>query len=83
VGGGIENSMSLAQLSAWCTERFGPHPIASRADGRAFDLPWLVLSYARAEEELHWQPQTKLNMLLEEIVHHAEANPDWLDRCSE
>jgi CDP-paratose 2-epimerase len=83
IGGGMDNSMSLAQLSAWCTQRFGPHPIASRADGRVFDLPWLVLSYARAEEELHWQPQTKLNMLLEEIAHHAEANPDWLDRCCE
>ncbi len=29
VGGGVENSMSLAQLSDWCAARFGPREVAS------------------------------------------------------
>src|SRR5205807_3152836 len=28
-GGGIKSSMSLRQLSAWCSERLGPHKVGS------------------------------------------------------
>jgi len=29
LGGGPKNTMSLAQLSEWCSDRFGRHPVAS------------------------------------------------------
>ncbi len=50
VSGGLENSMSLAQLTAWCDERFGPNaPVADGSD-RPYDVPWLVLDSARVEK---------------------------------
>ena len=80
VSGGVENSMSLAQVNLWCSERFGPHPIRSERDGRVFDVPWLVLNSASATAAWDWRPQTKLDDILEEIALHAEAHPEWLER---
>lgn len=81
-GGGIANSMSLSQLSDWCAERFGTHPVAASDAERPFDLPWLVLDCTRAEQEWQWKPQTSLEMILEEIAAHAEQHPEWLDFTS-
>src|SRR5580658_2356333 len=48
VSGGRANSMSLAQLTAWCDERFGPHqPIADGSE-RPYDVPWLILDSGKA-----------------------------------
>jgi len=83
--GGIENSMSLAQLSRWCTGRIGPHPsfpvsdVSALTSSRPFDIPWMVLDSTLAKETWNWQPTTPLGEVLEEIAQHAEANPDWLD----
>ena len=76
--GGAENSMSLAQLSQWCAERFGPHRIDSDAEPRPFDVPWLVLDCHAAAQRWLWQPQKRLSAILEEIALHAEQHPDWL-----
>ncbi len=79
LSGGKANSISLRQLSAWCAKRFGEHVIAGADEQRPFDLPWLVLDCARAEQQWHWKPQTSLEMILEEIAAHAERYPEWLD----
>ena len=76
--GGIRNSMSLAELSAWCASRFSSHPIESDPVPRPFDVPWLVLSSERAREVWGWEPTTGLESVLNEIAVHAEAHPDWL-----
>lgn len=78
-GGGVKNSMSLRQLSAWCEQRFGPLNVGSERRARPFDLPWLVLDSARAAKEWKWRPETNLQSVLEEIAIHAEAFPDWLE----
>jgi CDP-paratose 2-epimerase len=78
-GGGTQNSMSLAQLSQWCAERFGPHPIASDPEPRPFDVPWLVLDSRLAERTWNWQPAQPLEAILQEIAEHAEAHPRWLE----
>jgi CDP-paratose 2-epimerase len=78
-GGGTENSMSLAQLSKWCAERFGLHPVASDPEPRPFDVPWLVMDSRLAEEIWGWRPTMSLEALLEEIAEHAEAHPRWLE----
>jgi CDP-paratose 2-epimerase len=77
-GGGKENSMSLAQLSKWCAERFGPHSVASDPAPRRFDVPWLVMDSRLAEETWSWRPTMALEAILEEIAKHAEAHPNWL-----
>jgi len=81
VSGGQPNSMSLAQLTAWCDERFGPHqPISDGAD-RAYDVPWLILDSSQALAVMNWKPLISLHQILEEIADHAAANPDWLTWC--
>jgi CDP-paratose 2-epimerase len=40
VGGGAANSFSLAEVSAWCAQRFGfEHPIKADMTPRLFDVP--------------------------------------------
>jgi len=78
-GGGTENSMSLAQLSNWCAERFGLHHVASDPEPRPFDVPWLVMDSRLADETWGWRPTMSLEAILEEIAKHAEAHPGWLE----
>ncbi len=81
VSGGQANSSSLAQLTAWCNQRFGEHlPVADGSD-RPYDVPWLILDSSKAIAATGWKPKISLPQILEEIAKHAEANPDWLQRC--
>lgn len=88
LSGGIANSMSLAQLSAWCRDRFGPSPSefhlshSALGESRPFDIPWMVLDPALAGRTWDWKPRTSIHDVLEEIALHAEAYPDWLDMVS-
>lgn len=81
LAGGLENSMSLAELTAWCRNRFPGSatgtPEASPAN-RPFDLPWVVLDPALARCTRDWSPGTGIKSILEEIAGFAEANPEWL-----
>ncbi|MGD9642902.1 MAG: NAD-dependent epimerase/dehydratase family protein [Elusimicrobiales bacterium] len=79
LGGGTAGAMSLAELSAWCAERFGPHEVSRDPATRAFDIPWMVMDSALARKAWDWRPQTPLAGILEEIALHAEKNPGWLD----
>jgi len=79
VGGGIDRSMSLLELSKWCTERFGAHQVVSDTHERLFDIPWMVLDSTRARTAWNWQPRRSLCSILAEIADHAEKNPDWLE----
>ena len=71
LGGGTASAMSLLQLTEWCAERFGPHPVASDPAPRAFDIPWIVLDASRAAQVWNWRPRTPLLAILEEIAAHA------------
>src|ERR1043165_9362223 len=82
LGGGVENAMSLAQLSRWCEGRFGSHQVSPDPAPRAFDVPWLVMDSRLAAKTWGWRPTTTLQSILEEIALHAEANPDWLELSS-
>ena len=77
--GGAANAMSLAQLTDWCDARFGQHAVASEAEPRPFDIPWMVLDSALAQKTWNWSPKTLLPQVLEEIARHAEQNPRWLE----
>lgn len=83
VSGGAANSISLAQLSQWCAQRFGPHEITGDPAIRPYDVPWLVLDSARAAADWNWHPATGLESILEEIARHAEEHPGWLDLSSD
>lgn len=79
-GGGRKNSMSLKQLSDWCSERFGPLAVEADQTPRPFDLPWMVMDSRKAADELQWAPESPIDSILSEIADHAEKNPDWLER---
>lgn len=81
VSGGHTNSMSLAQLTAWCDERFGAHKPIPDGSERPYDVPWLILDSTRVRASTGWEPQIKLAEILDEIADHAIANPEWLKWC--
>jgi CDP-paratose 2-epimerase len=83
VSGGLDQSASLRQLSAWCAKRFGAHPITSEAKNRPFDVPWLVLDSRQAAQVWGWKPMTPLEAIWAEIAEHAEQNPDWLEAAAD
>jgi CDP-paratose 2-epimerase len=78
LGGGIENSMSLKELTIWCEDRFGQNEVLSSQDERPMDAPWIVMDSTTAQNAWYWSVQTKIEQILEEIAVHAEKNPDWL-----
>jgi CDP-paratose 2-epimerase len=84
--GGLPNSMSLKELSSWCTGKSGtaaPHndpALLSHSDSiRPFDIPWAILDSSLAEKTWGWKPEATLEMILCEIQEHAIENPSWLD----
>jgi CDP-paratose 2-epimerase len=79
VSGGMESSMSLAQLSRWCAKRFGQHSVEADPKPRPFDVPWLVLDSSRAKQRWDWEPTIGVETILEEIAEHANGNPQWLE----
>jgi CDP-paratose 2-epimerase len=79
VSGGAASATSLAQLSAWCSRRFGAHHVETDGSSRPFDIPWMVLDSTLAKKTWGWKPATSVEKVLEEIARHAEKHPDWLD----
>jgi CDP-paratose 2-epimerase len=79
VSGGTASATSLAQLSHWCAERFGPHVVTAEPKPRPFDIPWLVLDSFLASRQWGWKPQIQVEEILEEIASHAEQHPEWLE----
>ena len=78
LGGGLENSMSLKELSCWCEDRFGQNEVLASQDERPMDAPWIVMDSTTAQNAWNWNVQTKIEEILEEIANHAEENPNWL-----
>jgi CDP-paratose 2-epimerase len=81
-GGGRSNAISLAQLTAWCDRRVGPHAPTADTRPRPYDLPWVVMDSSDAERDFAWRVEFPLASILEEIAQHAESNPDWLERSA-
>jgi CDP-paratose 2-epimerase len=77
-GGGPPNAMSLAQLSGWCADRFGPRTIIPDHERRKWDVPWIVMDAARARARFGWTPSVGLMPLLDEIAEHHRLHPGWL-----
>lgn len=67
-GGGVKNSCSLAQLSAWCEKRFGARKVESDPKPRPYDLPWVVMDSTRAERLWGFKVRTSLEEIFSEIA---------------
>lgn len=79
VGGGAASARSLAQVSAWCRQQMGDHPVEPADEARPFDIPWMVLDASRARDVWRWSPHRTTENVLEEILQHAREHPDWLE----
>ena len=82
LGGGVENSLSLWELSSWCEDRFGQNEVLASQDERPMDAPWIVMDSTTAQNAWNWSVKTKIEQILEEIANHAETNPNWLKHTS-
>ncbi|PWU00638.1 MAG: CDP-tyvelose epimerase [Terriglobia bacterium] len=80
-GGGAANSMSLAELTSICEERFGPHAPQADSRVRPFDLPWVVMDSGKAKRRFGWEPRRTLASILDEIAEHVHTHPGWLNLC--
>jgi CDP-paratose 2-epimerase len=80
-GGGLRNSMSIAQLAKWCDNRFGKHEPNVDAQQRPFDIPWMVMDSSRAAADFGWAPSRSLESILDEIAVHAGEHPEWSELC--
>lgn len=78
--GGLENSMSLAQLTNWCVKRYPDTRtvITSDSTKRPFDIPWMILESTKVKCDWAWQPQTTIDSVCREIADWADNNPNWL-----
>jgi CDP-paratose 2-epimerase len=79
-GGGLKNAMSLAELTAWCDERFGAHVPQVDPRPRTYDIAWMVMDSSCAECDFSWRVEIPIENILDEIASHAQKNPDWLER---
>ena len=82
LGGGINNSISLKELSIWCEGRFGVNQVGSSQEERPMDAPWIVMDTSCAYDYWDWKPQTNLERIFNEIAEHAEKKPNWLELVS-
>jgi CDP-paratose 2-epimerase len=81
LGGGIENSMSLKELSNWCEDRFGHNEVLASKEDRPMDAPWIVMDSTTAQNAWNWSVKTRIEQILEEIAVHAEKNSEWSKLC--
>ena len=82
LGGGVQNSMSLKELSSWCGYRFGQNEVVASQEERSMDAPWIVMDSTTAQNAWNWRVKTKIEQILEEIADHACQHPNWLSLVS-
>jgi CDP-paratose 2-epimerase len=78
VGGGIERSLSLAQLSEFCRREFGPGNVEASGETRPFDIPYYVTDNSLAAEVWGWLPEEPVERTLSDIVAWARRHESEL-----
>jgi len=68
VGGGLTNTVSLAELTSMCEQITGNRiEISSSLEGRPGDLPIFVTDNAKISMFSGWKPEIRIETILEEI----------------
>ncbi len=78
--GGTNAAMSLAQLSDWCEQRWGPRDVMIDPAPRPFDLAWMVLDHSLATKTWDWKPESNIETVLSEIADFAETRDHWIEQ---
>jgi CDP-paratose 2-epimerase len=79
VGGGMENSVSLCELTAFCQEISGKRlEIGRVAETRYADVPYYVSDCFAVTGATGWKPQRKLRTILEDVWRWLVDNRDQI-----
>jgi len=81
MGGGIENSMSLKELSEWCyynIESDDSH-LETTSEIRPFDIPVFIMDFHKASRRWGFKNTYSMNQILEEIRDYATEHPEFLE----
>ena len=80
VGGGIENSVSVSELTALCQEISGKHvEIGSILETRDADIPFYVSDCSLLTKGVNWAPRRSLRVILEDIARWLVDNRRQLE----
>ena len=83
LGGGKENTYSLAQLDAYCKTTINAEKqITEIAENRSFDIPLYITDYSLATREWGWRPALSSQDILSEILQYGKENIEHLKRIS-
>jgi CDP-paratose 2-epimerase len=80
VGGGMENSVSLHELTQFCQELSGKRiEIGRIAETRDPDIPFYVSDCTAVHKATAWRPQRKLSVVLENVWKWLVDHRDQLE----
>ncbi len=83
IGGGVANTLSLAELDVFCKQNISKDKVInSIAENRSFDIPLYVTDYSLATTHWNWKPTRTSEDILEEILKYAQDNLDHIKRIS-
>jgi len=81
IGGGIQNTYSLAQLDNFCKQHISKEkPISKITENRRFDIPLYLSDCSLAEKEWGWKPTVKAEDILHQILDYAKNNLELIKR---
>jgi len=81
LGGGIDNSMSLLQLSKWCKSNIDDDDsiVTSSNLNRPFDIPVFIMDSTKAKNRWNFTISRDLNQILEEIRSYTVDHPEFIE----
>lgn len=68
VGGGPLNAVSLRDVSAWCAEAFGHHPVANESATHKDDVFSVIMDWSKAGLTYGWAPEWGVEDIFSEIA---------------
>lgn len=79
VGGGLANSVSLAELTSLCEDITGNKiHISSDSENRPGDIPVFITDNTKINAISHWEPKIGIKQLLQEVYDWIEAEQTFL-----
>ncbi len=81
VGGGVENSASLMEMTAICEKITGNKiQMASEIETRPADLRMYVTDNSKIINEIGWKPKRSVEKVFEDIYHWIKNNESQLEK---
>ena len=83
LGGGIDNTLSLAELNDFCTKHIQvDKEIASIPENRTYDIPYYATDYSLVKSFWGWEPSINAISILEQILVYGIKNHEHILRIS-